>query len=93
MSDDQNVVALAWYTPVTFRELAALPEAEIEISYAEYLRKNEELIAHFSPKGFRVVKVAIDIRQMTMWCHQHGYEIDGAGRAIFSGKKTAACDV
>jgi hypothetical protein len=83
---------MAWYTPEAWRELQAIPEAAIEMNYAQFVRKCERLIAEFAAQGYRVVKLPIDIGQMTEWCHRHGYEIDDKGRAAFGAVLTCAHD-
>jgi hypothetical protein len=44
-SEREASVAMAWYTPEAWRELQALPEAQIEMTYSEHLRKCERIIA------------------------------------------------
>ena len=78
---DVRVIGISWYTPQTWRELCAHPEAEIEKTYSEYVHATERLIADYTAQGFRVVREPIDIAQMIEWCHKHGYEIGGIGRA------------
>jgi hypothetical protein len=80
---DVRDIGVAWYTLETWRELRALPEAKIEKTYSEYVRGCERVIAGYTAQGFRVVKLPIDIGLMVEWCHAHGYEIDGKGRAVF----------
>jgi hypothetical protein len=58
-----------------------MPEARIEMTYSEFVRKCERLIADFEAQGFRVEKVAVDVGPMIEWCHRHGYEIDDTGRS------------
>jgi hypothetical protein len=80
---DVRDMGAAWYTPETWRELRAHPEAKIEKTYSEYVRGYERAVAGYTAQGFRVVKLPIDIALMVEWCHAHGYEIDGKGRAVF----------
>jgi hypothetical protein len=80
---DVHEIGVAWYSSGAWRELCALPEAGIEKSYSEYLRSYERMSADFAAQGIRAVKVPIDIALMIKWCHAHGYEIDGRGRAAF----------
>jgi hypothetical protein len=76
-------IGVARYTPETWRELRARPEAKIEKTYSEYVRSYERATAGYTAQGFRVVKLPIDIALMVEWCHAHGYEIDSKGRAAF----------
>jgi hypothetical protein len=85
-----RIVGMAHYTPEAWRELRALPEAKIEMSYPQFMRKCERLIAGFEASGFQVEKVPIDVGQMVAWCHRHGFEIDTKGRAVF-GSVLGAC--
>lgn len=78
-----KTMGIAWYSPETWQELSALPEAKIEKSYSDFLHTFERLVDRFTAQGLRVEKMPIDLSQMTAWCHKHGYEIDGAGRAAF----------
>jgi hypothetical protein len=80
---DVQAVSVPWYTPETWRELCALPEAEIEISYEQYLDKHRRMVAELVRDGMRVVEAPIDIKQMVEWCHKHGYTANGNGRAVF----------
>jgi hypothetical protein len=72
--------------------LRAHPEAKIEKTYSEYVRDCERFIAGCPAQGYRVVKVPIHIALMVEWCHAHGYEIDGEGRAVFGAALLAAHD-
>jgi len=79
----ETCIAWGWYTPETWRELQAIPEAAIEMTYPEFVRKCERQIADLEAQGFRVEKVFIDVGQMVEWCRRNGYEIDSRGRAAF----------
>ena len=85
-------IGVAWFTPDTWRELRAHPEAKIEDRYSEYVRSYERATAGYTAQGFRVVKLPIDIPLMVEWCHAHGYEIDTKGRAVFTGALMTARD-
>jgi hypothetical protein len=85
-------LGMGWYTPETWRELQAIPEAEIEMSYPQFVRKVERMIAGFEAEGARVVRVPIDVAQMVAWCHRHGYEADTRGRALFGSALTIALE-
>ena len=52
MSD--AVLAMGWYTPATWRELQAIPEAKIEMSYPQFVRKVERMIAGYEAQGVQV---------------------------------------
>jgi hypothetical protein len=92
MTEKHVDIAMGWYTPETWRELRAHPEARIEKTYSEYLRCCDRFIAGCPAQGLRVVKVPIDIPLMIEWCHAHGYEIDSGGRAVFAGVLLGAQD-
>ena len=87
-----SVIAMAWYTPATWRELRAIPEAGIELSYSAFVRKCERRIADYIAQGFRVEKVPVDIGQMKAWCRKHGYALDAKGRAAFGAALAMARD-
>jgi hypothetical protein len=89
---DVRDVGVAWYTPETWRDLRARPEAKIEKTYPEYIRSYERAVAGYTAQGFRVVKLPIDIPLMVQWCHAHGYEIDSKGRASFGAALLLARD-
>jgi hypothetical protein len=76
-------IGMGWYTPATWRELRAIPEAKIEMTYSALMRKCERSIAEFRAQGVQVVKIPINVSQMVEWCRKHGYEIDTRGRAAF----------
>jgi hypothetical protein len=86
------VVGMAWYTLSTWRELRAIPEAKIEISYPQFVRKVARLIAGYEAQGFRVVKTPINVAQMVEWCHRNGYEVDTTGRTVFGVALIAAIE-
>ena len=81
---------MAWYSPETWRELRAVPEAKIEMSYPQFVRKVERMVAGFEAEGIRVVMVPINVAQMVAWCHRHGYEADSRGRALYGAVLTMA---
>jgi hypothetical protein len=87
---DVREIGLAWYSPSTWRELCTHPEARIEKSYSEFVRTYERMSAGYAREGFQIVKLPIDIALLIQWCHKHGYEIDGKGRAAFGAALQAA---
>jgi hypothetical protein len=87
-----TTITIGWYTPATWRELRAIPEAGIEMSYSEFTRKCERQIATFVAQGFRVDKVPIDIGQMKTWCREHGYTLDAKGRSAFGAALSVSRD-
>jgi hypothetical protein len=87
-----TALGMAWYTPTTWRELRAIPEAKIEMSYSQFVRKVERMISEFTAQGIRVVKVPVNVGQMVKWCHRHGYEVDTKGRAVFGATLTLALE-
>jgi hypothetical protein len=84
------VLATAWYSPATWRELRAIPEAKIEMTYPQFVRKVERMITGFEAQGVQVVKVPVNVSQMVAWCHRHGYEADTRGRAAYGAVLTMA---
>jgi hypothetical protein len=85
-----RVIHMGWYTPATWRELRAIPEAGIELSYSAFVRKCERRIPDYIAQGFRVEKVPVDIGQMKAWCGKHGYALDAKGRAAFGAALVTA---
>jgi hypothetical protein len=85
-------IGIPWYTPQTWQELSAHPEAKISDTFSEYVRRYDRATAAFAAQGFRAVKVPVDVALMVEWCHAHGYEIDSAGRAVFVTALLAAKD-
>jgi hypothetical protein len=85
-------VAMAWYTPATWRELQAIPEAKVQMSYSQFVRKIERMISEFTAQGIQVVKVSVNVSEMVEWCHQHGYEADSRGSAAFGAALTMALE-
>ena len=85
-----SVICMGWYTPATWRELRAIPEAGIEMSYSAFVRKCERRIADYIARGFRVEKVPVDIGRMKAWCGKHGYALDAKGRAAFGAALAVA---
>ena len=87
-----SAVGISWYSPATWKRLAAIPEAEIEKSYSEYVRAAENIEREFAARGIPTVRLSIDIDQMTEWCRRNGYEIDATGRSAYGVALTAAQD-
>jgi hypothetical protein len=80
---EQPGIGVAWYSPETWRELCALPEAKIDKTYSEFVRTYEGIVSGCAARGVQAVKVPIDIALMVEWCRKHGYEIDSKGRTAF----------
>jgi hypothetical protein len=79
-------LSVAWYTPAAWARLEAMPEAEIEKTYQEFVRASEGLMRAYAARGLRPRKMVIDVADidgMIEWCHRQGYEIDGKGRAAY----------
>jgi hypothetical protein len=89
-SDGETALGMAWYSPEAWAQLAAIPEARIEKSYAEFVRGFEVLSREFAAKGVRVEPVSVDVGRMTEWCHRNGYKIDNRGRTIYGAALLAA---
>jgi hypothetical protein len=83
MSDAPSLT-FAWYTPAAWERLAAIPEAEIEKTYQEFVHSFEAAWRGFAAQGMRPRKMVIDVAdidEMIEWTHRNGYEIDAKGRA------------
>jgi hypothetical protein len=85
-------LAMGWYTPATWRELRAIPEAKITMSYSQFARKVERMTADYRTQGINVVKFPINVAEMVAWCRKHGYAVDSHGRAVFGAALAAAHD-
>jgi hypothetical protein len=83
-------MGLAWYTPETWRQLAAIPEARIEKSYDDFVSTFENLQQKFAAQGITVEKITLDVDHMVAWCRRHGYEVDSIGRAKYGALLHAA---
>jgi hypothetical protein len=88
----EGVIAMAWYSPATWAQLKAIPEARIEISYDEFVRNFERLLREFVAHGVKVEKVVVDVDQMVAWCHRNGYEANTTGRSIYGTVAVMARD-
>jgi hypothetical protein len=75
-------MGIAWYTPA-WKRLAAMPEANIQKTYREYVHATENTERAYAARGIRTTRVTVDIDQMIAWCHRNGYKIDTTGRAVF----------
>ena len=81
---DIRGTSMGVYSAEVWERLLTIPEADIEMTYAEYLRKLERTERDFVARGIEVKKVPIDdVDQMIAWCHRNGYEIDSKGRAVY----------
>jgi hypothetical protein len=83
VSVNENVVSMAWYSPVAWARLKAIPEARVEMSYPGFVRNFETLSRNFAAQGIKVEKVSVDVDQMIAWCHRNGYVVDTTGRTIY----------
>jgi hypothetical protein len=87
-----DVVGIAWYSPAAWKRLEAMPEADIQKSYREYVRATENAERGYAARGIRTTRLTIHIDQMIAWCHRNGYKIDSTGRSIFGTVLSAAQD-
>lgn len=79
-----SVVGMAWYSPEAWQRLAAIPEARIQKSCAEFLHSFAAAEREFAAQSLAVEKVAVDIDAMLAWCYRRGYQIDDdQGRAVY----------
>ena len=87
-----STIGVAWYSPETWQQLAAIPEARIQKTYADFVRGFDRIVRDLTMQGIKVEKLTIDIEQMTAWCHRNGYEIDDKGRSVYGSVLTMARD-
>jgi len=86
-------MGVAWYTSKAWKQLEALPEAQIEKSYQDFVRAFNRIMQDLAAQGMRAEKVVIDdIAPMVEWCHRNGYEVDHKGRAAYGALLTMARD-
>jgi hypothetical protein len=89
---DETTLGVAWYSPEAWAQLAAMPEARIEKTYADFVRTFERAVRELAAHGVQAEKIVIDIAEMTEWCHRHGYEVDAKGRATYGSMLLLARD-
>ena len=89
---NETTLAVVWYGPQEWAQLAAMPEARIEKTYADFVRSFERAMRELAAHGVRAEKVVIDVAKMTEWCHRHGYEVDHKGRATYGAMLQLARD-
>jgi hypothetical protein len=78
-----NPLAMAWYTPASWRQLQEAVGAGDD-SYEEFVRRVDEQIRLFAARGIVVEKMLIDVPHMLAWCKRHGYGVnDSKGRATY----------
>jgi hypothetical protein len=78
-----KAVGMGWYTPESWARLAAMPEARIRKSYADFVRGFEAKARDFAALGVEVESFDIDVDRMVEWCHRRGYMVDAHGRAAY----------
>jgi hypothetical protein len=77
-------MAIAWYSPATWRQLQDAAGADALCSYGEFVRKTEDLLRGFRAQGVPADKVSIDVDHMSAWCKRHGYPIsDASSRSAY----------
>jgi hypothetical protein len=82
---DVRGVGLAWYSAEAWRQLQSIPEAGVEMSYAEYCRKLEKIERDFVARGTKFKRVPIDVDGLVAWCRRNGYEINSTSSATYAG--------
>jgi hypothetical protein len=76
-------MAIAWYTPASYRRLQAVA-GDTLCTYDEFVKKTEGLLRGFMAQGIAAEKVAIDVGHMAAWCKRHGYPVsDGGSRSAY----------
>jgi hypothetical protein len=85
-------IGMAWYTPETWKQLAAIPEARIEKSYQDFVHAFERGVREFAACGVQVEKIAIDVAKMAEWCQRNGYQVDTTGRTTYGSMLLLARD-
>jgi hypothetical protein len=83
VSDGSGGLGMAWYSPEAWEQLAAMPEARIEMGYQDFVYAFARGMRECAVLGVRAEKIEIDVAKMTEWCHRNGYEVDAKGRATY----------
>jgi hypothetical protein len=85
-----NKIAMAWFSPESWRQLEAVSDAAVCGSYEEFLRHATEMVRAFEAEGIEVEKHFLDVPHMVAWCRRWGYRIDSKGRAAYGSALLAA---
>jgi hypothetical protein len=85
-----NEIGVPFYDRRAWRELKTIPEAKIDGTYAEYLRRHERMKAAFAARGVEAIDLPVNISEVVRWCRKHGYEPDSHGRATYGSCLMAA---
>ena len=76
---------VAWYSSTQWqqlRELAADAE-RLEKTYEEWLAVADQAWKKMEASGIALVKVRVDVSDLTMWCRERDIPIDGKARAQY----------
>ena len=76
---------VAWYSSTQWqqlRELAADAE-RLERTYEEWLAVADQAWKKMEASGIALVKVRVDVSDLTMWCRERDIPIDGKARAQY----------
>src|SRR5213593_4552323 len=79
------VAGIAWYSSAEWqklREVAADPD-RLENTYQEWLAVLEQAWKKMVAAGIALVKVPVDVSNLTNWCRERNIPIDGKARAQY----------
>ena len=79
------VAGVAWYSSTQWqqlREVAADPD-RLENTYQEWLVVADQAWKKIEASGIALVKVPVDVSELTDWCRERNIPIDGKARAQY----------
>ena len=82
------LAGVAWYSSTQWqqlREVAADPE-RLENTYQEWLAVADQVWKKIEASGVALVKVPVDVSELTKWCRERDIPIDGKARAQYVGE-------
>ena len=90
-SDEEPVIAVAWYKPSQWERLEEIaPDIkEIWDSYEQWHMAAARRLAELKRQGRRAEKILLDVEELLQWCQANGREADITARAEFAARKLA----
>jgi len=78
-------VSIAWYRPEQWPRLleVSIDGDRLHKTYEQWLDFTNDLVADIESNGQSVIKVEVDVEELTAWCKQQGLSLDGDARAEF----------
>ncbi|NOZ20339.1 MAG: hypothetical protein GXP25_04535 [Planctomycetes bacterium] len=88
-SRHENVVGIAWYKPTQWKRLLQISEDSVDLEgkYLDWSDAASDAMRQLTRAGLRVLRVDIDIEQLSAWCEQRGLPVSAESRSRYLGER------